>query len=73
MCIRDSEIALLNELFGMPEEMYAVGQSFREEIDVYKRQDLEYGFSILVAFVNVMVILPHACYKSMILRRGLLV
>ena len=29
------EIALLNELFGMPEEMYAVGQSFREEMGKY--------------------------------------
>ena len=29
------EIALLNELFGMPEEMYAVGQSFREEMIIF--------------------------------------
>lgn len=29
------EIALLNELFGLPKEMYAVGQTFREEMGKY--------------------------------------
>lgn len=29
------EIALLNELFGLPKEMYAVGQNFREEMGKY--------------------------------------